>query len=204
MKANEELQTAIQKGIEKIEMVFAPLINAVNIKIGRLEKANQDPTKYYDIDEDLVINYVEIRDIYIAEKEKAISSYSSEMNKELDALGSTPDGAEAPPTSWEKVAFLIIKHALEEGIRIKIGNVEWNSEKPFGGKGSVFDDLRNTAMKAIGIDPDSDLGKIIKDPINSTVDLGGNIRKETERALQNVKKKRKELCIISAVQLNMP
>jgi vacuolar-type H+-ATPase subunit E/Vma4 len=185
MTAKEQIQIAIQKGIEQIEMVFSPLINAVDIQIGKLEKANLDPTNYYDLEEDEHINYVEIRKIYVTEKEKAITSYLAEMDKEIIALENTPEGAEAPPVSWEKVVFVIIKYALQNGIRIKVGNVEWDSQKPLGGEGSVFDDLRNVAMKSIGIDPESDLGKIIKDPINSAKDLGENIGKETEKALNN-------------------
>jgi len=188
MTAKEQIQIAIQNGIEQIEMVFSPLINAVDIQIGKLEKANQDPTNYYDLEEDEYINYLEIRNIYVAEKEKAITSFLSEMDKELTALENIPEGAEAPPVGWEEAAFLIIKYALQNGVKINIGNVEWDSKKPLGGKGSVFDDLRSAAMKSIGIDPESDFGKIVKDPINSAIKFGENIGKETEKALSNAQK----------------
>lgn len=187
MTAKEQIQAAIQNGIEKIEMVFAPLINAVDIQIGKLEKANQDPTNYYDIEEDEFINYIEIRNIYVSQKEKAIDSFQTKMDGEIAALENISEGADAPPVSWEEAVFVIIKYALQNGVKIKIGNVEWDSKKPLGGEGSVFDDLRSAAMKSIGIDPDSELGKIVKDPINSAIGLGKNIGQETEKALNNAK-----------------
>ena len=47
MTPEEKIQEAIKQGIEKIEMVFSPLINAIDIQIGKLEKAGQDPSNYF-------------------------------------------------------------------------------------------------------------------------------------------------------------
>jgi hypothetical protein len=187
MTPREQIQKAIQDGTLQIEMVFAPLINAVDIQIGKLEKANQDPAKYYDLENDEFINYFEIRNIYVQQKEKAITEFLLKMDTEVIKLESLAENADAPAISWEQTAFVIIKYALENGIKIKIGNVEWDSTKPLGGKNSIFDELRNTAMKSIGIDPNSEFGKIIKDPINAAVNIGENIGKETEATLNNIK-----------------
>lgn len=41
-------------------------------------------------------------------------------------------------------------------------------------------------MKAVGIDPDSEFGKIIKDPINAVKNIGENLGGESIKALENV------------------
>lgn len=189
MTPQEKIQKAIEQGIEKIEMVFAPLITAIDIQIGRLEKAGQDPTKYYDLEEDEYVDYIAIREVYVNEKEKAIAEFQAEMDKEVQKIANSPE-PETPAEGdigWEKVVFYIIKYALENGVKIKIRDVEWDSSKPLGGEGSVFDELRSGAMKAIGIDPDSELGKIVKDPLNAAKDLGKNLDRETGKALTDIK-----------------
>jgi hypothetical protein len=187
MATQENVQESIKQGIEKIEMIFAPLINAVDMQIGKLQKANQDPSKYYDLDQDETINYFAVREVYVKAKNEAIEKYSIEMDKEIQRLENTPE-VEGSSVGWEQIVFLVIKSALEDGVRIKVGNIQWDSTKPLGGKNSVFDDMRNISMRSIGIDPDSDLGKIVKDPFKAVIDLGGNVGSETEKTLNDVTK----------------
>lgn len=189
MTPQEKVQDAIKKGIEKIELVFAPLITAIDIQIGKLEKAGKDPSNYYDLDEDRHINFIEKRDLYASEKEKAILEFQAKMDEEVAKMENMPDtetgGEQDIP--WEKIVFYIVKSALENGVRITIGDYKWDSGHPIGRKGEFFYELRDDALQAIGIEPDSDLGKVVKDPFNSLRDLGKNIDRETDEALTRVR-----------------
>lgn len=189
MTPREKIVLAIENGIQKIESVFNPLIAGIDLKIGILEKAGQDPSKYFDLDENSFVDYPALREAYANEKEKTIAEFSQKMDAELKKLDEAEESQEEESEiPWAEIAFYLIKSALENGVKIKVGDVEWDSTKPLGGEGSVFDDLRNASMRGMGIDPDSDLGKFIKDPINSISELGENIDAETEKALTDIKK----------------
>ncbi|CAB9495816.1 hypothetical protein [Alteromonas macleodii] len=188
MSPREKVVTAMENGIKKIEEVFTPLIASIELKIGILQKAGQDPSNYFDLDDNEFVNYLEIRDAYIAEKEKTVKEFSAKMDDELKKFdeADTPEkeGGEIP---WAEVAFYLLESAMENGIKIKIGDIEWDSTRPLGGEGSVFEEMRSAAMRSMGIDPDSDLGKALKDPINAIGDLAENLGAEGEKAMENIR-----------------
>lgn len=190
MTTEEKIQTALISGTKKIEEVFAAYINPIQLKIALLEEAGQDPAKYFDDDDLVFIDFYEQLEAYTSERDKAITSFEKQVEeqvKEMEAAQVAGESPEEAPTSWEQLAFAVIKHALTEGVKIKVGDIEWDSSKPLGGKGSVFDDLRNAAMQSLGIDPDSEFGKIIKDPINSVGDLANNLDSESKKILTDAK-----------------
>lgn len=192
MTPREKVIKAIEDGIEKISDVFDPLITAAEIKIGKLEHAGQDASNYYDLDEDTYTNFYEIRDIYVENKEKTILEFREKMDAELEKVTKLEQQAdtvqEEETIPYEEVLYYLIKTALEQGVQIKIGDVEWDSGKPLGGKGSVFDELRDAAFKGVGIDPDSDLADIIRDPRGAVEELVQNVDAESKRALTDAKK----------------
>lgn len=191
MTPKEKVLKAIEDGIKKIEGVFDPLITATELKIGKLEKAGLDASKYYDLEDDSFTNFYEIQDLYVENKDKTIAEFQEKMDAELEKINELEQQAQQPPEEetlpFEEVVFILVKSALENGVKIKVGDVEWDSTKPLGGKGSVFDDLRNEAFKSIGIDPDSDIADILRDPINSAAKLAENVDAETKKALTDAK-----------------
>ena len=192
MTPEEKIQSALINGTKKIEEVFAAYINPIQLKIALLEEAGQDPKKYFDDDDLVFVDFYEQLEAYTSERNKAIEAFENKIDEQLKELEAAQAAGEVPaeaPTSWEQVAFEVIKYALTEGVKIKVGDVEWDSTKPLGGEGSVFDDLRNAAMKSLGIDPDSEFGKIIKDPINAVSDLGENLDAEAKKILTDAKRK---------------
>jgi hypothetical protein len=183
----EKMRQQTKAGLEKIDEVFNPLITVIEMKITLLKEAKQDPANYFDLDENGFVNYIEMLDEYKAAKEKAEKELTTHIDnsiKEFESMeGEQPQAGEE---EFYKVVFLILKEALQNGVRIKIGNVQWDSSKPLGGEGSVFVEVRDTALKAIGIDPKSDVGKLITDPVNGLENLSENTKRELETALKNV------------------
>lgn len=192
MNAQEKLQEALIKGVNKIEELFNPLILSAEVYLGMLEEANVDPSKYFSLQENRFVNYYKRRDELIKQRDLAIRKLEVEvaLQKEkisqAEASAQTPEGE--PSSSWEEIAILIIKEVVKNGVKIKVGDVEWDSEKPLGGEGSIFDELRDGTFKLMGIDPNSELASILKDPFNK---LGGaidNVNNEIGSKLTDIKK----------------
>lgn len=191
MTPRETVLQSIDDGIEKISAVFDPLIYAVEIKIGKLENAGLDASNYYDLEDDSFTNFYEVRDLYLENKNSTISEFQEKMDVELERIIDLENQAVEPPEEEElpveQILFILIKSALENGVKIKVEGIEWDSKKPLGGKGSVFDDLRNEAFRSIGVDPESDIADILRDPVNSAAKLAENVDNETKKALTDAK-----------------
>ncbi len=193
MTPREKFEKVVQDGLQKIEDIYQPLLTDINLKITDAELNNQDPKDYYDESKKARINLIAIKEIYLNSMNETVSRFNEKMEIErqkiIDAeiAAEQTQPAEAPENEWYQILFLIIKQVLEEGVQIKIGDVEWDSSKPLGGEGSVFDEVRTATMRSVGIDPDSDLGKILKDPLNAPKDILDNVNDETKEFLTNAR-----------------
>lgn len=182
MNQEEKLQQVLKEGIQKIEMVFAPLINGVNLQIKKIKEAGYDPANYYNLEEDNFINYIELRELYLSERDKAIEEFQIMLEKEVEKIESE-EQTEIDP-QWAEALFYLLKEVFQNRIKITIDDYEWNSDKPLDG---LFEGLRDLVMISIGIHPNSDIGKIIKDPVGALGDLIENADEETGKVLTDVR-----------------
>ena len=167
------------KALKAIDDIFDPLISQVAIFVGRLEAAGHDPSKYFDVEENETIDYARILD----ERKTAKADAVKRVNDEYDSFeGPESGGSETTESAWWKLVLLIIESVLRDGVRITIAGVRWDSSKPIDG---IISDVRDKVFAAIGIDPNSEVGRLLRDPLNRVQDYGVNIANETGRALEN-------------------
>jgi len=181
----------INEGLKQIDHAFAPLINGVSFQIGKLEAAKQDPSNYFDLDENQFVNYFQIRDTYLDAKSDAVNKFKADMAAKEAELKESEEGSEEESDALKiiyELAYYAVTSIAENGLKIKIGDVEWDSSKPLGGKGSMFDDLRRGFLNSFGIDPDSEIGRIISDPINAAGELPENTKAAIDKALTDAKR----------------
>ena len=192
MSANDKLQEVLTNGIGKIEDFFGPLILSCDVFIGMLEENNMDASKYFNIHEGRIINYYKRRDALIAQRDQAIKKLEVEIALQKEKITQAEADAAVldegdENTTWDKIVILIIQEVVKNGVKIKVGDIEWESTKPLGGEGSVFDDLRNGTFNALGIDPDSELAKILKDPLNRIPKIGEDVNQAVGEELTKIK-----------------
>jgi len=178
--------TAVQGVVE----VYSPRMALIYASIGLLEEQNLDPSNHFFLPEGRHVNFYERRDKYVADQDKAIAEIETERSArlaEVEAVENEIDEAEEDEMEkefWDTV-YAIVQQIVREGFELTIGDfkMKYDPAKPLGGEGSVFHDAREQVFVALKIDPESPLGKFVKDPINSTVD---NLDAELEVLKENM------------------
>lgn len=193
MSANQTLTNALVTGVKKIEEFFGPLILSCEVFIGMLEENNQDPSDYFNIHEGQRVNFYKRRDELMAQREEAVKDLELKIAHQRERLKEVEQ--QEGESAWEEIAIAVIQELVKDGVKIKVGDIEWDSSKPLGGEGSVFDDLRNGTFLALGIDPDSALADILRDPFNKLSEVEnldvaealGDIKNVADKALTDIK-----------------
>jgi hypothetical protein len=173
--------------LKELDEIFDPLINQVALFVGRLESAGQNPAHYFDVEENAHVDYIAILKQRQDAKAQAVQQVMAEFDRLAAEDAPVPEGGDADTTFW-KAVILIAQQVLKDGIRIKIGDFKWDSKKPLHGLNSVLSEVKDAVLKAIGVDPNSEWGKVLNNPGRAVGDLPENAKREVERALENVKR----------------
>lgn len=173
------------EALKQIDEIFDPLINHVALFVGRLEAANLDPTNYFDVEENAYINYQAILDERLAAKQEAVLS----VKRNHQSLPEDGAGDEGSSTGFWEAVFLLAKHVIENGIRLKIGDFQWDSRKPLHGLREELGRFKRKVMEAAGIDENSELGQLLIMPgrtLGRIADVPENVVREAQRGLENI------------------
>ena len=167
-------------GLAALNRIFDPFILETQVYVDRIVAAGQDPARYLFVETNEVVDFTKILAERKAAKQKAVDKF----------MAGLPSDTEGPVSAEQeanivKALILFAKIFLKDGVRITIGDFNWDSSRPLDG---VITSIRDAALDAAGLGENNEFRRFLVDPVQFGRDMGGVITEEHERALQNARR----------------
>ena len=163
----EKQRRNVAEAIERIDKIITPLLLHTELVIKGLEDSGGNPKAHFSSNELQVVDYYARRESLLERRKDSIKVINDKARESLEAFDQkSAENAEEEALSIESLVIAAIEIAFVEGFTLTIGDVkiQWDPDRPFGGSNSDLSQIRDKALRAIGLDPEEGLGKIIKDP----------------------------------------
>ncbi|TNV19699.1 hypothetical protein FH968_12655 [Buttiauxella sp. B2] len=158
-------------GIEKINAGYDGLIIDAGVIIANMKAKNLDPSKYYDAKHNEFIDLI----AYVSDLNENKTKLINDLNNKVD--NECVNQVEFVQTV---IDFVVIGYtnglaAVLPRYMTHIDAGAILSGYPLGGDNSVFNQVRESILNAVGIGSTSDLFKPITNPVESVKDLLANL-----------------------------
>jgi hypothetical protein len=158
---------ARKQGFEKVNAAYDPTLNELGTVIANMTKIGADPTKYYDIKNNEVVDFVAMFKDLDESKKTQIEEVDSKVTNECDQTMEFLQGIlDMVISSYTRgLSVVLPKHMTHIDVE------EILSGKPLGGDNSIFNEIRDKVFDFVQIDKDNDLRKIISNPAGEAKDF---------------------------------
>lgn len=147
----------VAEGLAAIDKVFDPLIMEIQVYVDRIVAAGQDPSRYLFVESDEIVDFTKILSERQAAKKEAVDKF-------MEGLPSETEGQVAPEEEQNllQTLILIIKVVLKDGVRVTIGDFQWDSSRPLDG---VITSIRDAALDRVGLGENNEFRRFLVDPV---------------------------------------
>lgn len=168
---------AEKEALAKLFEAITPILEQTSGIIKKMTEKGLDPTKWYDVKNDEVVNWVQFLADTVDMKNKKDEELKDQIRNNCRQVQEYVDEAVrlALASFTAGLSDLLPKHMTH----VDIGEILHG--KPLGGPNSVFNEIRDDLFfTRIGIEADSPLGRAVSDPFH-----GSNLKDGINNLLEN-------------------